>query len=175
MSNVQANKFRPAALLILVLFCVCGAIDLCNAQQTGTKDPPTGVLKLEGKDVDYLALQREGASPEGITRPEETIELPAGEYQLREVRLKGGYTCNSMGVSGGEWVTVATDRPATLKVGGPVVPAVKVQRQGRILRLSYELRGVGGEAYTGGDRSKPPTFAVYKGQKEVASGKLEYG
>ncbi|HUV64563.1 MAG TPA: hypothetical protein VMW24_11740 [Sedimentisphaerales bacterium] len=175
MSNIQTSKCGGAALLILVLFCTAAMVNLCNAEETGTKDPPTGVLTLEGNHLDYIELLARDGHTERITRPEATLELPPGEYRLQQARLKGSYTYNGMGVPGGAWVTVAADKPATLKVGGPLVPTLKVQRQGRILRLSYELRGVGGEAYTGGDRSKPPTFAVYKGQKEVASDKLEYG
>ena len=175
MLYMQTNKFRFVSLLDLVVFCLGAAVGLCDAQESSTKDPPLGVLKLEGKHLDYLELHARDGHTERFTRPEETVELPPGEYRLQAARLKGGYTCNGMGISGGDWVTVAVDKPATLKVGGPLVPTIKVQRQGRILRLSYELRGVGGEAYTGGDRSKPPTFAVYKGQKKIASGNFEFG
>jgi hypothetical protein len=62
-----------------------------------------------------------------------------------------------------------------LKVGAPLKQTVRVQRQGGILVLNYELLGVGGEKYTGPDRSKPPTFTVYKGDKEIASDKFEFG
>jgi len=165
----QISKRRCARLLVFVLFCMGMAAGLCNAQ-----DPPTGVLKLEGNHLDYIELLAKDGHTERITRPEETVELPPGEYRLQQARLKGGYTY-SRRVSGYDWVTVAVDKPATLKVGGPLVPTIKVQRQGRILRLSCELLGAGGEAYTGGDRSKPPTFTVYKGQKKIASGKFEFG
>jgi len=150
------------------------AAGLCNAQEAGTKDPPRGVLTLEGNHLDYIELSAKDGHTERITRPEETIELPPGEYRLQQARLKGGYTY-SRRVSGNDWVTVAADKPATLKVGGPLVLTLKVQRQGRILQFSSELHGVGGEAYTSADRSKPPTFAVYKGQKEIASGQFEFG
>jgi len=175
MTYMQTNKFRFVSLLGLVVFCLGAAVGLCDAQESSTKDPPPGVLKLEGNHLDYLELRARDDHTERITRPEESVELPPGEYRLQAARLKGGYTCNNMGVSGYNWVTVAPDKPATLKVGGPLVPTVKVQREGRILRLSYELRGEGGEAYTGGDRSKPPTFAVYRGQKKIASGRFEFG
>lgn len=170
MRYLQISRCRCARFFVFVLFCV-GATGLCNGQEVGAKNPPTGVLKLEGTHLDYIELHAKDGHVERITRPEETVELPPGEYRLRQVRLEGGYT------SGGrvDWVTVAVDKPATLKVGAPLVPAVRVQRQGRILRLTYELRGVGGEIYTGGDRSKPPTFAVYKGDKQIASGKFEFG
>lgn len=175
MSYLQTNKSGFTALLILILFSAGAGIGLCDAQETEAKDAPMGVLKLEGRHLDYIEFHARDGRTERITRPEETIELPPGEYRLQQVRLKGGYTCNNMGVSGDSWVTVAADKPVALKVGGPLVPTIKVQRQRRILRLSYELHGAGGEIYSSGDRSKPPTFAVYRGQKQIASGKFEFG
>lgn len=170
----QISKRRCARLLVFVLFCMGMAAGLCNAQEAGTKDPPRGVLTLEGKHLDYLELLAKDGHTERITRPEAAIELPPGEYRLQQVRLEGGYS-HSRRVSGYDWVTVAADKPATLKVGAPLIPAVKAQREGRILRLSCELLGAGGEAYTSTDRSKPPTFTVYKGQKKIASGQFEFG
>jgi hypothetical protein len=61
------------------------------------------------------------------------------------------------------------------KVGAPLKQTVKTQRQGRILVLNYELLGIGGEIYTDSNRNKPPTFTVYKGDKEIASDKFEFG
>jgi len=172
---VQVSKSRFVALLILVLLCMDAGVGLCNAEETGAKDPPLGVLKLEGSGLDYIELFAKDGHTERITRPNQTIELPPGEYRLKQVRLKGGYAYYDRGISGYDWVTVAADKPAALRVGAPLVPTLKVQRQGRILRLSYQLLGVGGEAYAGGDRSKPPTFAVYKGKKQIASGQFEFG
>ena len=77
--------------------------------------------------------------------------------------------------SGPDWVTVAKDKPAVFKVGAPLKQAIRAQRQGRVLMLNYELLGVGGEIYTCPDRSKPPTFTVYRQDKEIASGKFEFG
>jgi hypothetical protein len=62
-----------------------------------------------------------------------------------------------------------------LKLGAPLAQTVKVQRQGSVLVLNYELLGSGGEKYSGSNRSKPPTFTIYKGDKEIASDKFEYG
>jgi len=95
---------------------------------------------------------------------------------LQEAGLKAGYTCRIITrFSGSDWVRVAEDKPAVLKVGAPLEQTVKVKRQGRILMLDYELVGAGGEKYTSPDRSKPPTFTVYKGDKEIASDKFEFG
>ena len=175
MSNSQINECRCTPLVGFVLFCLWATIGLCDAQETGTKDAPLGVLKLEGSNLDYIELFAKDGHTERITRPNQTIELPPGKYRLQQVRLKGGYTYYNRGTPGYTWTTVAADMPATMKVGAPLIPTVKVQREGRILRFSYELRGEGGETYTGGDRSKPPTFAVYKGKRQVASGQFEFG
>ena len=167
----QGRRF--AALLIFMLLCMGTAVDLCDAREAGAKGVPPGVLKLAGNHLDYIELRAKDGHMEQITRPEETIELPPGEYLLGEVRLKGGYTRQRLGDIGR--ITVREGEQEILKVGGPLVPTVKAQRQGRVLRLSYELRGAGGETYTGGDRNKPPTFAIYKGQKQIASGAFEFG
>ena len=175
MNYALIGRCRCASLLVLLFFCMDAGINLCNAQETDVKSPPLGVLKLEGSSLDYIELFAKDGHAERITRPEETVKLPPGEYRLQEVRLRGGYTYYNRGIPRYTWTTVAADKPATLKVGAPLVPTLRVQRQGRILQLSYELRGSGGETYTGGDRSKPPTFAVYKGDKKIASGKFEFG
>jgi len=91
---------------------------------------------------------------------------------LQEAHLKNGYSCRTMGR---DRVMVAEDKPAVLKVGAPLKQTVKAQRRGRILALNYELLGVGGEMYVSANRTKPPTFTVYKGDKEIASGKFEFG
>jgi hypothetical protein len=43
--------------------------------------------------------------------------------------------------------------------------------------MAYQLVGAGGEAYqlANQDRSHPPEFAVFKGDKKIASGKFEFG
>jgi hypothetical protein len=67
--------------------------------------------------------------------------------------------------------------PAVLNVGGPLTNSVIASRHGQDLRLDYRLVGTGGETYqlANQDRSKPPEFAIYKGDKKIASGKFEFG
>ena len=172
MCYLQVDKRRCAKLLSLVFFCIVVA-GLCNAQEAVAKEPVTGVLEFEGTHLDYIELHAKDGHVERITRPEETVKLPPGEYRLQQVQLKGGYLWRNMGR--GDWVTVAMDKPATVKVGAPLVPTIKVQREGRLLRLSYELHGIGGETYIDSDRGEPPTFAVYKGDKQITSGEFEFG
>lgn len=175
MMHMQTSKCVGAGLPIFLLLCMVAGTNLCSAQGTDANNPPLAVLKLEGSGLDYIELYARDGHAERITRPEETVKLPPGEYRLQEVRLRGGYTCYNRGVPGYTWVTVAADKPATLKVGAPLIPTLRVQRKGRILQLNYELHGAGGETYSGRGVGGPPTFVVYKGEKQIASGKFEFG
>ncbi len=169
----RTNKYRLTDSLFIVLLLLGAGVCLCQAQEPNKPDSAVGELKLEGQHIEQLVLSRNDSHTETLNNPGQITRLPAGEYLLQEVRLKGGYIRSRISTS--ERITVRAGQQEVLKVGAPLVPTIKVQRQGRILRLSYDLLGAGGESYTGGDRSKPPTFAVYKGQKQIASGKFEFG
>jgi hypothetical protein len=54
---------------------------------------------------------------------------------------------------------------------------VSISRHGKSLRFNYQLLGAGGEVYQLArvDRSQPPEFAVYRGDRQIASGKFEFG
>lgn len=160
---------------ITTLFFLGIGICLCQAQEADKQDSTLGELKLQGKCIERLVLRHKNGRTETFNWLEETIKLPVGEYRLQEVRLKGGYTCRPLSVSTRDWITIAEDKPALLRVGAPLKQTVKAQRQGRILVLNYELRCLGGEIYTSSDRNKPPAFTVYKGEKEIASDKFEFG
>jgi len=172
MALMQNLKSRFVSLSLSIVILLSAGVPPIRAQE---QDSALGELKLQGKYIERLVLRRKDGRTERFDRPAETIRLPAGEYRLQEARLKSGYTCRIMRVSRGDWVTVAEDKPALLKVGAPLRQTVKAQRRGRVLVLNYELLGIGGEKYTGRDRSKPPTFTVYKGDKEIASDKFEFG
>jgi len=172
----QTAKFRFISLFITILLFLGIGVCLCEAQEAMEQNSAVGEIKLQGENIEYLVLVRKGGHRETISRPKGTVKLPAGEYRLHEVRLRGGYICRSSRTPVGDWITVAEDKPAVLKVGGPLKHSVRVQQQGRILVLNYGLHGVGGEIYTARlNRSKPPTFTVYKGDKKIASDKFEFG
>ena len=133
-----------------------------------------GELKLDGKHIERLVLET-STGRKTFDQPAETITLPVGKYRLQEIRLQGGYTCRIFDASERDWVTIKQAEPAVLKAGAPLKQVIKVERQRGLLELSYELLGVGGEKYTAGDRSKTPTFTVYKAEKKIASGEFEYG
>lgn len=170
----QTTKFRFVSLFTTTLFFLEIGICFCQAQEANKQNSAVGELKLEGKYIERLVLRRKNGRTERFDQPSEIIKLPVGEYRLLESHLKGGYKCRSSRTPY-NWITAAEDKPAVFKVGAPLKQTVKTQRQGRILVLNYELRGLGGEIYTSSDRSKPPTFTVYKGDKEIASDKFEFG
>jgi hypothetical protein len=132
-----------------------------------------GELKLEGRHVERLILLRRDGHTEQFNEPDETIKIAVGEYRLQDVRLKGGFTYSSS-TSTYNWVAVTEGKPAILKVGAPLKQTVKIERQGPILSLDYNLTGVGGETY-GSMHSKQPMFTVFKGEKKVAADEFEFG
>ena len=173
MELVQNLKFKFVSLFLTIVFFSSAAVSLSWAQE---RDSALGELKLEGEYVERLVLRRKDGRTERFDQRDETIKLPVGEYRLQEVRLRGGYIFRSSRTPIRDWIMITEDKPAVLKVGAPLKHSVGIRRRGRILFLDYRLVGVGGEIYTGRmNRSKPPTFTVYKGDKEVASDKFEFG
>ena len=66
--------------------------------------------------------------------------------------------------------------PLVLQSGGAPLPTVTVERHGRLLVLTYGTTSAGGGLLAdAGPRGEPPRFAVYKGQRKIASGQFEYG
>ena len=135
-----------------------------------------GQVKIEGQYIKRLVLRGGDGENQSFESPGENISLAPGDYQLWEVRLEGDYVCYAYGRGiYDDLITVDKDKPAVLKIGAPLKQSVKVKRQGGVLVLSYELAGLGGETYTSRDRASTPTFAIYKGETEIASGSFEYG
>jgi hypothetical protein len=169
----RTKKLRFVISFAAVLLLLHLGINLSEARDQSSV---LGELKLEGKSIVRLILRREGDNErETFRRPEQIIKLPTGEYSVQEVHLDGGYICYASRGPKLHLISVTSDEPTTLKIGAPLKQTVKVNRQGRLLVMNYELLGVGGEQYTGGNSGEPPTFAVYKGDKEIASDKFEFG
>lgn len=61
--------------------------------------------------------------------------------------------------------------------GATVTPHVQVTRQGRLLKLDYQLLDANGkpQPIQSPDYSHPPRFTILQGDKELASGSFEYG
>jgi hypothetical protein len=169
-ARTTKGKFTGSFNAIL-LFLAVGTC-LCTAQAQGSV---LGELKLEGNHIERLVLHRRDGRTEQFNEPAETIKLTIGEYRLQEVRLKGGFNCNSIISSTYNWVTVTEDESAVLKVGAPLKQMLEVKRRGKALVLDYKLLGIGGESYTKQGRNKPPRLIVYNGDEEINSGRFEYG
>ena len=166
---------RGVAVLMLCLLAntVFGEQAAEKTEQGATP----GEMKLEGKYIKQLTLEHRGGNNVKFDQPGESIKVVVGRYRLREVQLESGYTCWEwiLPELKQNWIEVGEDEPAVLKAGAPLKQIVKAKREGRVLSLDYQLSGIGGESYARDDRSKPPTFTVYKGDKKIASGTFEYG
>ena len=164
----QIIKFGRVSLLIAVIVqpgmraCLAG----CEAAM--------GELKLEGEHIERLVLLRMGGPAEMFDEPNETIRLPVGRYLVNDLRLKGGY--RSQTTPDGRPIDITESTPTLFRQGGPLKHTVSVLRRGRILELSYQLQGIGGETYeSAASGGEPPTFAVYSGDKQIAAGQFEFG
>ena len=139
-----------------------------------------GELKVTGKFIKRMVL----SGSEGVVildRPDGSVRIPVGSYGRPRVVLEQGgvMALNDGGQLGspGRQITVGSSAPATVNAGGPLTNMVLVTLHGRDLRMDYRLVGADGEVYglANPDYSRPPMFAIYRGDKEIASGKFEFG
>jgi hypothetical protein len=169
---MKGMKPHLIALFMIASIFWAGQISRCQAQE---QKQALGELRIEGKYIEWLVLCGKNGLTKQFSEPNETIKLAIGEYRIQNVSLKGGYTCNSLNASTNGWITIAENEPVVLKVGAPLKQILTVNRQGKNLIMDYKLLGVGGEAYINGARSSRPGFTIYKGDKEIATGRFEYG
>jgi len=153
--------------------------DLARLQMQFTEEQPKlGELKITGSLVQRVTLE-DGPYLVVLDQPGSTARLPVGRYGSSKVLLRKGGVEAYLGIAmqgGGGRITISEKAPAVLTAGGPLTNSVAIARQGRKLSLNYQLVGAGG-AYqmVNQDRSHPPEFTVYQGDKKVASGKFEFG
>lgn len=138
-----------------------------------------GDLKITGQYIKRLVLASETYQVV-LDHPAATVKVPTGSYNQPNVRLEQGGTESFLNPSQppfGNRISVDDKKPAILIAGGPLTNSVIVSRHGQDLRLDYRLIGAGGETYqpVNQNRSQPPEFAVFKGDKQIASGKFEFG
>jgi hypothetical protein len=137
-------------------------------------------LNITGKYIERLVLGCETYTVV-LDRPVSTVKIPVGNYSPRNVLLEqagiAAYSVSTMSQAANPTVTVNDKSTAIMAVGGPLTNTVAVSRHGQDLRLDYSLVGAGGMTYqrTVQDRSKPPGFAIYKGDKSIATGTFEFG
>ena len=143
------------------------------------QSPSLGQLKITGDHLQRVTLEG-GLYMVVIDKPQAVVRVPVGSYGTDKVCLKKGdseaYLDQRNHFPDAGWVVVNDRKPAVLTAGGPLTNSVLLVRQGRKLSLNYQLAGAGG-AYqlVNQDRMHPPEFAVYQGDKKVASGKFEFG
>ena len=140
--------------------------------------PKLGELKIAGSFVERVTLEG-GPYLAVLDKPEALVKVPVGRYNQTRVSLKKGEfeACPDGQMRGSvAGITINEKSPAVLTTGGPLTNSVSVSRRGKYLALNYQLLGVGG-AYqlVDQDRSHPPEFTIYQGDKKVASGKFEFG
>ncbi|MGB8370824.1 MAG: hypothetical protein ACLPYZ_07450 [Limisphaerales bacterium] len=147
-------------------------------QFTG-EQPVLGELKINGHFIERAILQG-GPYLVVLDQPETVVKVPVGKYNRPEVWLKQGDTVayySTYSVRPDQGITIDGNKPGLLAAGGPLTNSVSLSRHGKSLRFNYQLLGAGGEVYQLArvDRSQPPEFAVYKGDRKIASGKFEFG
>jgi hypothetical protein len=138
-----------------------------------------GELKIIGKFIQRLVLTG-GSHLVVLDEPASTVKVPVGSYAQPKILLaQGGIEAffNSNEPNSVSRISVSDKAPAVLDAGGPLTNSVIAIREGQDLRLDYKLIGADGATYqlVKRDTSKPPEFAVFKGDRKIASGKFEFG
>jgi hypothetical protein len=138
-----------------------------------------GELKLTGKYVNRLVLTRDSNPSLTVVldSPGRLEKVPRGVYHFG-LTLKQGTTeahRQMYGPASGRQIVVGGTTAAVLADGGPLTNSVTATRGGKDLRLNYQLLGAGGQAYELQGQRKEPEFAIYRGDKLLASGKFQFG
>jgi len=138
-----------------------------------------GDLKITGKFVKRLTMAGDKYLAV-LDQPGETVKVPVGSYSAPNALLE--FNGVQAWADEGRWqpnnrIAVTEKTPGILAVGGPLTNSVAVTRHGQDLRLDFQLVGASGQTYqlVGTDQSHPPEFAVFKGNKKIASGAFEFG
>ena len=155
-----------------------------NASMDGSPE----AIRAEFPGVDLLAMPRNlrfaGGSNAGIRRAlERGADMIMLLNKLSDFLLQSGFSnpyfdeYRNSDREPGSRIIVSANKPALISGGGPLTNTVTVNRRGKYLALSYNLVGADGTSYQiwSQDRSQPPDFAVYQGDKKIGSGKFEFG
>jgi hypothetical protein len=163
----------------IVLSCLVGSLVVLSltvsiGMAQDQTEPARGQLKIEGTHIARLLLQRDDGHTEEWSNLSGTIELPVGTYQVKQLSLQDGYTCQAGSLTKLGPIEISADAPTVLRAGGPLQQSIGVNRRGRMLILNYRLHGIGGEEYAphSGAHAK---FTVYRGTTAIAAGAFEYG
>jgi hypothetical protein len=169
------NGFSALITLATVLLVAVSQPVFAEENELQTEDSSMSQLKINAEYIERLVLVDDSGKDyrfEDLSKP---VMLPPGRYRLREVYLEGGFQSYHWSDAGLEWIEMGTDEEAILKIGPPLEQSIILARRGPVLKLDYKLTGQGGENYSSSDRENAPAFVIYKGDKQIASGKFEYG
>ena len=160
--------------LFLCVVIIISNVVLGNQAASQSEQPTRYELKLEEGNIERLILQS-GEQKKTFDKPGKSIMLKPGTYQVYRLQLKDGFTYNPYeNTTRLGPIQIRPGEPAVLKAAGPLEQHIKVQRNGQLLTMDYRLIGSAGESYRN-DRRHPPIFTIYKGDKEIASGKFQFG
>jgi len=160
--------------IVLCAVSITSSVALGNQAASQSEQPVKYELKIEGENIERLILQS-GGEKQTFEKPGKSIMLEPGTYRVSELHLKSGFIyypyrdTTRLGP-----IQLGPGEPAILKAGGPLEQRITVQRKGQLLAMDYCLIGVAGEGYRF-ERVHRPTFTIYKVDKEVASGKFQFG
>ncbi len=142
--------------------------------------PLRGEIQIAGNFIERLTLTK-ASELVVLDRPEGTVRVPVGDYNIAGVWLKNGgaeaYRDARQAMLAPSLHVAVAAPPAVLSVGGPLTNSVTAGRRGSMLYLNYQLLGVGRETYTrmGVGRTVPPAFAIFHGGHQIATGQFEFG
>jgi hypothetical protein len=110
-----------------------------------------------------------------LDTPAPSIKLPVGAYKLSEIWLQHGSTRALRRPQ--ESVNITESAGASLVVGGPLNHSMDLERSRDQIVLRHKVVGVDRNSYwlTPLNRNNPPTWAVYQGPVQIASGQFVYG
>jgi hypothetical protein len=143
------------------------------------ENPALGELEIKGEFIHRLVLQG-GDYTVVLDEPEASVRVPLGSYSEPAVCVRRGqaaaYRESSRGAAQRQ-VTVREGPATLLKAGGPLTNSVSIRRELGSLDLTYRLLGADGRFYSviNQDRTTPPRFAVYQGERRMGSGQFEFG
>jgi hypothetical protein len=155
-------------------FDTSGTTPVCRLEFT-PQQPRLAELRLAGEFVYYAVLRDTNGYTVVLREPPGTVQVPQGVYTVSATWLKKG-TAEAFRLVD-EPMVLKTATTTNLILGGPLTNWVSLDRAGRKLLMSYQLRGADGRYYRLAelDRTRPPEFTVYYGGKKALAGKFEFG
>ena len=167
----------PARVLpIIGLLFLSAAARPASGQDTASvpTDATLCQLVIQGSAIQRLELLEKTGRVVEIDQPAGVVSLPAGEYRIREVRLRGGYYGRASSARD-RWFKLTPDQPTELDVGAPLQLRVSTGRRGRSVTMDYKLTDAAGCRYYDGEARALPKFTVFQNGQEIGSGSFEYG